>query len=68
MKVTQLLSEEYIRRSEQLSLMERLEFLEEFRLLLPLSVFEEHYRNRLKDWYQSEMPETENLFEKMPRQ
>ncbi|GEM_PF-3423797 len=53
MKVAQLLSEEYIRRSQQLSVMERLEFLEEFRLLLPLSVFEEHYQNRLKEWHDS---------------
>ena len=50
MKVTQLLSKDYIKKSEQLNLMERLEFLEEFRLLLPLSVFEEHYANRLKEW------------------
>lgn len=53
MKVTQLLSEEYVQRSAKLSLMERLEFLEEFRLLLPLSVFEEQNASRLKAWHDS---------------
>ncbi len=56
MKVTQKLSEEYIRRSQQLTIMERLEFLEEYRQLLPLSVFEEDRKARLKAWYGSETP------------
>ncbi len=51
MKTVQILSEEYVQRSAQLSTMERLEFLEEFRLLLPLSVFEEDHTNRLEAWY-----------------
>ncbi|MFO1480943.1 MAG: hypothetical protein U1F40_12145 [Turneriella sp.] len=59
MKVTQELSEEYIRRSQQLTVMERLEFLQEYRLLLPLSVFEEHYAARLKAWYGSATPPEE---------
>lgn len=54
MKGIQLLSEEYVRKSEKLSLTERLEFLEEFRLLLPLSVFENDRRERLKAWHDSE--------------
>lgn len=54
MKAIQLLSVEYVRRSENLSLAERLEFLEEFRLLLPLSVFEENRRDRLKTWNDSD--------------
>ena len=53
MKAVQLLSVEYVHRSEKLSLTERLEFLEEFRLLLPLSVFEENIRDRLKTWNDS---------------
>ena len=59
MKVTQELSEEYIRRSQQLTIMERLEFLEEYRQLLPLSVFEEDRQARLKVWYGSATPPEE---------
>jgi len=61
MKVVQELSAEYIRRSQQLTIMERLEFLEEYRQLLPLSVFEEDRRARLKAWYGSASPRLENF-------
>lgn len=54
MKATQILTEEYIRKSASTNLMERLDFLEEFRLLLPASVFEQHYQNRLKAWQKAE--------------
>jgi len=50
MRSVQLLSEEYVARSAALSVTERLEFLEEFRLLLPLSVFEEERERRLAEW------------------
>ncbi len=50
MKGTQLLSVEYVRRSEKLSTTEVLEFLEEFRLLVPLTVFEEKHRACLAAW------------------
>jgi len=54
MRSVQLLSEEYIARSAALTVTERLEFLEEFRLLLPLSVFEDERRQRLEAWRASE--------------
>lgn len=56
MRVTQLLSPEYIKKSAELTITERLEFLEEYRLLLPLSVFEEHHRRRLEEWYGFDTP------------
>jgi hypothetical protein len=53
MKSVQLLTEEYVRRSAQLTVQERLEFFEEFRQLVPLSVFEEKRRAVLETWEKS---------------
>lgn len=39
--------------------MERLEFLEEYRQLLPLWVFEEDRKARLKAWYGAATPPEE---------
>jgi hypothetical protein len=50
MKVTQNLSEEYVEKSRLLSVTDALEFLEEYRLILPLSVFEEKNRATLEAW------------------
>lgn len=61
MKATQVLTEEYVYKSSSTSLTERLQFLEEFRLLLPVSVFEEHYQNRLKEWHETE-PSAETVY------
>ncbi len=46
----QKLSDEYIEKSKLLSITDRLEFLEEYRLLLPDSVFLEKQKQYLKDW------------------
>lgn len=54
MKALQILSREYVHKSLQASLAERLEFLEEFRRLLPLSVYEDHYANRRMEWSSGE--------------
>ena len=50
MKGTQILSAEYVRRSAKLSTNEVIEFLEEFRLLVPISVFEEKNKNCIAAW------------------
>ena len=53
MRATQLYSDEYIEKSAKLSVSERLEFLEEYRQLLPLSVFEEALHARRVAWERS---------------
>ena len=49
MKAVQILSDEYIQKSAKLSIQERIDFLEEFILLLPESVFEEQKKKRLEE-------------------
>lgn len=49
-KPLQILSEEYIDRCIKLTLMERLQILEEYRLLLPMSVWEEYRREKSGYW------------------
>jgi hypothetical protein len=46
----QHLTDEYIQKSKRLTISERLEFLEEYRLLLPETVFIEKYKQYMKDW------------------
>ncbi len=53
LKVTQDLSSEYVERSRQLTVNDALEFLEEFRLLVPLSVFEDKNRAALAAWHKT---------------
>lgn len=53
MRATQLYSAEYVEKSARLSVSERLEFLEEYRQLLPLSVFEEAMQARQAAWERS---------------
>ncbi|WP_167483032.1 hypothetical protein [Leptospira noumeaensis] len=50
MEAFQELTDEYIQKSKSLSVTERLEFLEEYRLLLPESVFTEKQNLYLKEW------------------
>lgn len=53
MESYQILTDEYIRKSRQLSVSERLEFLEEYRLLLSESVFVEKQKQYLLNWNSS---------------
>lgn len=46
----QKLTDEYIEKSRLLRVTDRLEFLEEYRLLLPESVFLEKQKQYLKNW------------------
>ncbi|MCZ8158195.1 MAG: hypothetical protein O9264_18900 [Leptospira sp.] len=50
MEAIQYLSNEYIEKSLLLSVTERLEFLEEYRLLLPESLFEERRNRYIENW------------------
>lgn len=50
MKATQLFSAEYLQKSAKLSTTEVIEFLEEFRLLVPVAVFEEKQRACVSAW------------------
>ncbi|MFO1471003.1 MAG: hypothetical protein U1F27_08215 [Turneriella sp.] len=50
MKATQLLSAEYVEKSAKLSIGEILDFLEEYRLLVPVTVFEEKKQACLSAW------------------
>lgn len=60
MRATQVLSAEYAEKSLQLTVMERLEFLEEYRLLIPISVFEQHYQKRLDEWHGVNLADNKN--------
>lgn len=51
MQAIQILTAEYVQRSAALTPSERLEILEEFRLLLPLSIFEERLRAYRAVWF-----------------
>ncbi|TGN09371.1 hypothetical protein EHS11_12545 [Leptospira ilyithenensis] len=53
MQIFQTLTNEYIHKSNQLSISERLEFLEEYRLLLPESFFIEYKQKCLEKWSQT---------------
>lgn len=53
MKSLQLISDEYLERCKKLTTPEILDFLEEFRQLLPESVYREQTRERLDQWHQS---------------
>ncbi|MDF3821317.1 hypothetical protein P3G55_15545 [Leptospira sp. 96542] len=46
----QILENDYIEQSRRLSVTDRLEFLEEYCLLLPESFFLEKQKQYLKDW------------------
>lgn len=50
METFQELTDDYIQKSKNLTVTERLEFLEEYRLLLPESVFAEKQNQYLKEW------------------
>lgn len=50
MESVQYISDEYLERSLRLSVTERLEFLEEYRLLIPLELFEERKAKYIEDF------------------
>ncbi len=51
MKALQIISDEYLEKCKRLSTEEILEFLEEFRQLLPESVYREQTERRLAEWH-----------------
>jgi len=54
MKSLQLISDEYLEKCKKLTTREILDFLEEFRQLLPESVYIEQTQARLAEWHKSE--------------
>jgi hypothetical protein len=54
LKALQLISDEYLEKSRKLSTAEILDFLEEFRQLLPESVYLEQTQQRQDEWRRNE--------------
>jgi hypothetical protein len=56
METFQRLTDDYIQKSKGLTISERLEFLEEYRLLLSENIFTEKQNQYLKDWASGKNP------------